>query len=176
MLGFRRRRKESKTQTKASTDIQNEILPTLEDEQQRQDHNDNIPTPPQHQPSSNSTSHSRSSSSEGSSSSSSSSSLYEASSLPKNPPSAAVFGQAPGMIAASALHQQANINFNPIPTTTGKCSKLKINVYLDSTIYVAGGNLHGRLELVSSVTGILKIGEIAVELCGYEGTLKRVYI
>ncbi|KAJ3016377.1 hypothetical protein HKX48_004055 [Thoreauomyces humboldtii] len=65
--------------------------------------------------------------------------------------------------------------FNPIPTTPGKSSKLKVNVLLDSTIYVAGGNLHGRMELVSSSNKSLRLGEIAVELNGFEEVSDKDY-
>lgn len=71
----------------------------------------------------------------------------------------------------SALKATSNMAFNPVPTTPGKSSKLKINVLLDSTIYAAGGNLYGRLEVVSSSHRSLKLGEIAVELNGFEGML-----
>lgn len=191
MLGFGRQRKSFSSKTRkhsnTSPEIKNEILPSLEQEQQQQQgrggvQDDNIKPPHfavtthgRKDSSSPSSSSSSSGPSSNSNCSSENSSLYEANSLPKNPPSAAaaVFGQAPGMIT-SALN---NISFNPIPTTSGKCSKLKINVFLDSTIYVAGGNLHGRLELVSSVCGsLLRIGEIAIELCGYEGKVHAMFV
>ncbi|KAI8910606.1 hypothetical protein DFJ77DRAFT_101717 [Powellomyces hirtus] len=75
----------------------------------------------------------------------------------------------------SALKATSNMAFNPIPTTPGKSNKLKINVLLDSTIYVAGGNLHGRMELVSSSHRSLKLGEIAVELNGFEEVSDKDY-
>ncbi|KAI9092801.1 hypothetical protein DFS34DRAFT_276046 [Phlyctochytrium arcticum] len=108
------------------------------------------------------------------------------SSPPKGPPSAfSPFAtspkhQRPNPLKPSALSQSNvvtanNMAFNPIPTTPGKCSKLKINVLLDSTIYVAGGNLHGRMEVISSSSKSLRLGEISVELNGYEEVTDKDY-
>ncbi|KND03682.1 uncharacterized protein SPPG_01150 [Spizellomyces punctatus DAOM BR117] len=77
--------------------------------------------------------------------------------------------------AHSALKPTSNMAFNPVPTTPGKCSKLKVNVLLDSTIYVAGGNLHGRMEIISSTNKSLKLGEISVELNGFEEVSDKDY-
>ncbi|KAF9090160.1 hypothetical protein BGX29_011625 [Mortierella sp. GBA35] len=49
-----------------------------------------------------------------------------------------------------------------------KCSKLKIRIYFDSTIFQAGGNLFGRMEVTATSSRSLKLGEIAVELAAYE--------
>lgn len=62
-----------------------------------------------------------------------------------------------------------NINFRPTTTAQSRCSKLKVHVLLDSTYYVAGGNLYGRMELTSSTSRSLKMCEISVELTAYEG-------
>ena len=67
--------------------------------------------------------------------------------------------------------QVLNMNFNPTPSTTGKCSKLKLHVMLDSTIYVAGSNLHGRMQISSFSEDVLRLGEICVELHGVEGMI-----
>ncbi|KAJ3037489.1 hypothetical protein HDV00_001664 [Rhizophlyctis rosea] len=73
----------------------------------------------------------------------------------------------------SALQATPNIQFNPAPTAGDKCSKLKVNILLDSTTYVAGGNLNGRLELQCSSNRSIKLGEIAVELTGFEEVTDR---
>ncbi|KAI9012799.1 hypothetical protein BC832DRAFT_548054 [Gaertneriomyces semiglobifer] len=83
--------------------------------------------------------------------------------------------KAPPATPAGLAKASSNMNFNPIPTSPGRCSKLKINVLLDSTIYAAGGNLHGRLEVVSSSNRSLKLGEIAVELNGFEEVADKDY-
>ncbi|KAF9573332.1 hypothetical protein EC968_008786 [Mortierella alpina] len=70
--------------------------------------------------------------------------------------------------AASALTLANNIAFRPSTTQPAKCSKLKIRIYFDSTIFQAGGNLFGRMEITSSSSQSLKLGEIAVELAAYE--------
>jgi hypothetical protein len=62
----------------------------------------------------------------------------------------------------------SNVKFNPLPTTSGKCSKLKIAIVLDSTHYVAGGLLKGRFELFSSSNHDVWLGDICVELSGFE--------
>ncbi|KAF9133893.1 hypothetical protein BGW39_008648 [Mortierella sp. 14UC] len=49
-----------------------------------------------------------------------------------------------------------------------KCSKLKIRIYFDSTIFQAGGTLFGRMEVTATSSRSLKLGEIAVELAAYE--------
>ncbi|CAG8467224.1 13369_t:CDS:2 [Acaulospora colombiana] len=62
----------------------------------------------------------------------------------------------------------ANINFKPNTTAITKVTKLKLHVSLDSTIYTAGGILTGRLELISTTSKSLKLGEISCELTAYE--------
>ncbi|KAF9366042.1 hypothetical protein BGX34_006753 [Mortierella sp. NVP85] len=53
-------------------------------------------------------------------------------------------------------------------TQPAKCSKLKIRIFFDSTIFQAGGNLFGRMEITATSSRSLKLGEIAVELAAYE--------
>lgn len=72
--------------------------------------------------------------------------------------------------AASALTLANNIAFRPMTTQPAKCSKLKIRIFFDSTIFQAGGNLFGRMEITATSSRSLKLGEIAVELAAYEGT------
>ncbi|KAG0335822.1 hypothetical protein BG000_007192, partial [Podila horticola] len=62
-----------------------------------------------------------------------------------------------------------NIGFRPTASQPAKCSKLKIRIFFDSTIFQAGGNLFGRMEITASSSRSLKLGEIAVELAAYEG-------
>ncbi|KAG0301143.1 hypothetical protein BGZ98_008595 [Dissophora globulifera] len=70
--------------------------------------------------------------------------------------------------AASALTLANNIAFRPMTTQPAKCSKLKIRIFFDSTIFQAGGNLFGRMEVTATSSRSLKLGEIAVELAAYE--------
>jgi len=65
----------------------------------------------------------------------------------------------------------SNMTFNPHPTHSSRCTKLKISVNFGSTIFVAGGLLHGRCELICSSAKNLKLGEISVELAGFEGAV-----
>lgn len=71
--------------------------------------------------------------------------------------------------AASAMTLANNIAFRPTTAQPAKCSKLKIRIFFDSTIFQAGGNLFGRMEVTATSTRSLKLGEIAVELAAYEG-------
>ncbi|KAJ3396058.1 hypothetical protein HDU92_004183 [Lobulomyces angularis] len=66
-----------------------------------------------------------------------------------------------------------NHDFKPIPTTSSKCPKLDLFVMLDSTIFVAGGNVHGRLEIISTVDYGLKLGDISVEFTGFESVCDK---
>ncbi len=63
----------------------------------------------------------------------------------------------------------SNVKFQPLPSTSGKCSKLKINITLNSTLFVAGESIAGRVEVSSSTDSYLYLGEIAVDINGYEG-------
>ncbi|TPX31481.1 hypothetical protein SmJEL517_g05187 [Synchytrium microbalum] len=72
-------------------------------------------------------------------------------------------------IAAVPLKPTSNINFQPVSTNPGKSRRLKINVLLDATIFVAGGTLHGRLELTCSTSRSIRMGLIEVQLQAYEG-------
>ncbi|KAJ3319417.1 hypothetical protein HDU76_000538, partial [Blyttiomyces sp. JEL0837] len=69
---------------------------------------------------------------------------------------------------SSALKQVPNINFNPNPTTPGKCPYLKIRVRLGADFFMAGSTLHGWLEVDCHSKSHVKLGEIAVELIGFE--------
>jgi hypothetical protein len=46
---------------------------------------------------------------------------------------------------------------------------VKLKVWIDTPVNVAGGNVYGRLELTVSKKN-LKLGDIIIELAGYEGT------
>ncbi|KAF9149459.1 hypothetical protein BG015_008751 [Linnemannia schmuckeri] len=70
--------------------------------------------------------------------------------------------------AASALTLANNIAFRPMTTQPAKCSKLKIRIFFDSTLFQAGGTLFGRMEVTATSSRSLKLGEIAVELAAYE--------
>lgn len=70
--------------------------------------------------------------------------------------------------AASALTLANNIAFRPMTSQPAKCSKLKIRIFFDSTIFQAGGTLFGRMEVTATSSRSLKLGEIAVELAAYE--------
>ncbi|KAG0243299.1 hypothetical protein BGW41_002484 [Actinomortierella wolfii] len=60
-------------------------------------------------------------------------------------------------------------NFRPMTMQPSKCSKLKVRIYFDSTIFQAGGTIFGRMEVTATSSRSLKLGEIAVELAAYEG-------
>ncbi|KAF9934167.1 hypothetical protein FBU30_003191 [Linnemannia zychae] len=70
--------------------------------------------------------------------------------------------------AASALSLANNIAFRPMTAQPAKCSKLKIRIFFDSTIFQAGGTLFGRMEVTATSSRSLKLGEIAIELAAYE--------
>lgn len=72
--------------------------------------------------------------------------------------------------AANSVSPTTNLNFNPVPTTNTKCSKLKIKIIFDDQINVAGVPLTGRLEL-KCTSGKMQIGDISLNLSGFEGTL-----
>ncbi|KAG0018205.1 hypothetical protein BGZ80_007455, partial [Entomortierella chlamydospora] len=90
------------------------------------------------------------------------------------PPPGSVPGSGSGFVsgieaaAASALTLANNIAFRPMGAQPAKCSKLKIRIFYDSTIFQAGGNLFGRMEVTATSSRSLKLGEIAVELAAYE--------
>ncbi|KAJ3251546.1 hypothetical protein HK103_002262 [Boothiomyces macroporosus] len=86
----------------------------------------------------------------------------QTSSLPRLPP----------LLHNDPIQPTSNVKFNPIPSTSGKCSKLKINVVFDSSLHVAGGSINGRLEVVSSTSKYLLLGEISVQLNGIEEILR----
>ncbi|KAI8800749.1 hypothetical protein BJ742DRAFT_840223 [Cladochytrium replicatum] len=68
----------------------------------------------------------------------------------------------------SVLQTTPNMTFNPTPTSSAKCSKLKVHLHLDSAVSVAGGGISGRLEIISGSARSLRFGEIAVEVIGTE--------
>lgn len=63
----------------------------------------------------------------------------------------------------------AALDFLPRVPRQNRCPKLKFDVVLDKSTFVAGEILYGRLELVSFSRHSLHLGEIAVELAGFEG-------
>ncbi|KAH6602754.1 hypothetical protein BASA61_000785 [Batrachochytrium salamandrivorans] len=71
-------------------------------------------------------------------------------------------------VAGSYKGPQANLAFNPQPTQSSKCSKLKLKLVLDKTLYVAGGKLQGRVEVTSFSHNNLYLGDISIELKGSE--------
>ncbi|KAG0055624.1 hypothetical protein BGZ83_007924 [Gryganskiella cystojenkinii] len=74
-------------------------------------------------------------------------------------------------VTSSAMTMANNIAFRPMNAQhqpAAKCSKLKIRIFFDSTIFQAGGNLFGRMEVTATSSRSLKLGEIAVELAAYE--------
>lgn len=87
--------------------------------------------------------------------------------------SSCIADRLPGYPGAELFHPSANIQFNPLPSATGKCSKLKINLIFDSTLFVAGGSIKGKLELISTSDTVLSLGQIAVNLSGFEGTQRN---
>ena len=81
----------------------------------------------------------------------------------------------PGMMSpfaeiSSSAPQTSPLKFKPLPSNSATCSKLKLNILLDSTIFVAGGEICGRLVIESKTDTDLLLGEIAVELNGFECT------
>jgi hypothetical protein len=46
---------------------------------------------------------------------------------------------------------------------------MRMRLFLDSNIFIAGGNIYGRMEITSATSRSLMLGEISVELIGYEG-------
>lgn len=52
-----------------------------------------------------------------------------------------------------------------------KHPKVKLDVILNSPIFEAGGAITGRIELTCATGQKLRLGDIAVELEGFEGEL-----
>lgn len=50
----------------------------------------------------------------------------------------------------------------------GKCPKIEIVVWIDSTLFVAGGVLNGRMELTCSSATRVRLAQISVHLTGVE--------
>ncbi|RKP07246.1 hypothetical protein THASP1DRAFT_30934 [Thamnocephalis sphaerospora] len=63
--------------------------------------------------------------------------------------------------------------FRPAATQSARCSKMKMRLFLDSNVFIAGGNVYGRMELTSATSRSLLLGEISVELTGYEEVCTR---
>jgi hypothetical protein len=53
--------------------------------------------------------------------------------------------------------------------TVTKHPKLKLKIVLSSSLYEAGGSISGSLEVTSSTSQRLRLGEIAIELEAFEG-------
>lgn len=53
--------------------------------------------------------------------------------------------------------------------TVSRHPKVKLDVFLNSSLFQAGGAITGRLELTSATSQKLRLGDIAVELEGIEG-------
>jgi hypothetical protein len=69
----------------------------------------------------------------------------------------------------------ANIDFQPSPTHITTCSKLRLNVWLDSTLFVAGGILSGRLEVDCLTANGVELSEISIEFKGHESKSLILY-
>lgn len=50
-----------------------------------------------------------------------------------------------------------------------KHPKLKLKITLENALYEAGGSISGSLEITSSTSQRLRLGEIAIELEAFEG-------
>ncbi|EGF76110.1 hypothetical protein BATDEDRAFT_28810 [Batrachochytrium dendrobatidis JAM81] len=71
-------------------------------------------------------------------------------------------------VASPYRGPQSNMTFNPQPTQSSKCSKLKLKLVLDQTMFIAGEQLQGQLEVTSLSRNNLRLGEISVEIRGRE--------
>jgi hypothetical protein len=70
----------------------------------------------------------------------------------------------------------SNIDFFPRVVQNRRCPRLRFQVLLDKSNFVAGEILYGRLELSCSSHKSVHLGEISVELSGYEGNSKSLFI
>lgn len=52
-----------------------------------------------------------------------------------------------------------------------KCPKFRFNIILDKQVFIGGEVLYGRLDLIITTSKSLQLGEILVELIGYEGLI-----
>lgn len=57
----------------------------------------------------------------------------------------------------------------PGPMAVAKHPKVKLSIALDQATYIAGDRVTGKVELTSSTSQNLRLGEIAIELIGLEG-------
>ena len=70
-----------------------------------------------------------------------------------------------------------NIDFWPrVSHHASSCPKFRFNLVLDKSAFVAGELLYGRLELVCLTNSSLQLGDIAIELAGYEGAFTKAYL
>jgi hypothetical protein len=82
------------------------------------------------------------------------------------------FGQSPSAYDAHFGGQDENHQQMPM-NTVAKHPKLKLKIILASNIFEADGNISGALEVTSSTSQRLRLGEIAVELEAFEGELEN---
>jgi hypothetical protein len=67
----------------------------------------------------------------------------------------------PGFTPSHLFPTESTIGvWKPLPSSSTPCKRLKITIKLDSSVYIAGQNLHGRL--VVECKGGVKLGEIDV--------------
>lgn len=64
----------------------------------------------------------------------------------------------------------SNMEFRPLPSTSGKCSKIKFDLVFDSPVFIGGDSIQGRLEIQCLTDLNLYLGEIAVTLTAFEGS------
>jgi len=57
----------------------------------------------------------------------------------------------------------------PRKKTYSDHSQLKLALYMDRTLYLAGGEVSGRLEVDCLSSKSLKLGKISIDLVGFEG-------
>ena len=93
-------------------------------------------------------------------------------SLPKNPPLIDINLNIPNIY--DEIHPTSNLKFKPLPSTPGHCSKLKLNLKVDSPMFIGGQQIRGVFELISLSDSALQIGEIALHFSAYEGIFDLV--
>lgn len=65
------------------------------------------------------------------------------------------------------LQEPDSSAFEPLPSASSNCRKLRLSIHLDSTVFIAGQSLHGRLVVETLAhNGALKLGDISVLLQG----------
>ncbi|KAI8929987.1 hypothetical protein BC831DRAFT_441822 [Entophlyctis helioformis] len=75
---------------------------------------------------------------------------------------------APAAPAAAYRGPIPNMAFNPQPSQSDKCRKLKLKLVLDRSMYVAGSVVDGSIALTSFSKSNVSLGEISVEIRGTE--------